>query len=168
MTYETIFEQTNHSNPFLQIIPLIFFILIGLGITYYVKKYVKKVSVYRQGLIFFGYLLGGFSTILIIISLIITPAMIREHMEFNRMIENKTYTVIEGLVENFIPADENNHFESFSVNGVIFRYSDYVIVSGFHQTTKNHGLINKNGLKVRIGYTKKDGENLILKLELAK
>lgn len=85
------------------------------------------------------------------------------------MIKDKSYMVVKGLIENFSPSNNNGtHFESFSVNGVIFRYSDYSIVDGFHQTSKNNGPINNNGQQVRIGYTNKDDQNLILKLEILK
>jgi hypothetical protein len=77
--------------------------------------------------------------------------------------------LLRGVIKNFLPANNNgNHFESFSINGVIFRYSGHVIVDGFHQTSENNGPINKNGQQVRIGYTTKDNENLILKLEILK
>ncbi len=169
MNYENIFEQTNLGNPFIKLIPLLGFALFGIGIIYFVKKYFKTYSLPRQGLLFFGYLVSGFSVILIIFSIIKTPSMIRENRDFNKMIENKSYKVVEGLVENFLPANSNgDHFESFSVNGVIFKYSDFVIVDGFHQTSKNNGPINKNGVQVRIGYTFSDDENIILKLEISK
>jgi hypothetical protein len=169
MNYETIFEQTKHGNLFLSFIPLLGFALIGIGIIYSEKKYYKTFSAVRQGLLFFGYLFGGFAIILLIISLIKTPSLIRENRDFNKMIENKSYKVVEGLIEDFSPPNSNGtHFESFSVNGIIFKYSDYSIVDGFHQTSKNNGPINKNGQQVRIGYTNKDDENLILKLEILK
>ena len=169
MNYETIFEYTNYGNPLLKLIPLLGFAMIGIGIIYSVKKYFKTFSVFRQGLLFFGYTFGGFAIILLIISLIKTPSLIKENRDFNKMIENKSYNVVEGLIEDFSPPNSNGtHFESFSVNGIIFKYSDYSIVDGFHQTSKNNGPINKNGQQVRIGYMNKDDENLILKLEILK
>lgn len=85
------------------------------------------------------------------------------------MIDNKTYMVVEGKIENFKPAQQSpNHFESFTVNGIKFRYSDFVIIDGFHKTSRNNGPIIKNGQYVRIGYAKIDDKNVILKLEKEK
>ncbi len=84
------------------------------------------------------------------------------------MILNETYLTLEGLTEDFeAPQEGSNHFESFTVNGVKFRYSDYFITKGYHTTSKKGGPIDRNGLMVRIGYTHIDGENVILKLEIS-
>jgi hypothetical protein len=96
MNYETIYEQTNQVNPFVQLMPLMGFALIGIGIIYSVKKYIKTFSTVRQSLLFLGYLFGGLATILMIIYLVKTPSLIRENRDFNKMIENKSYEVVEG------------------------------------------------------------------------
>ena len=72
------------------------------------------------------------------------------------------YQTVEGKVSNFVPAPfEGHRDESFDVNGIHFAYSDYVIISGFHQTASHGGPIRR-GLPVRIAY--RDGE--IIKLEV--
>jgi hypothetical protein len=72
------------------------------------------------------------------------------------------YSVVEGTVANFRPMPYSGHQdESFSVDGVQFSYSDYVIVPCFNNTASHGGPI-REGLGVRIAYS----DNCILKLEV--
>jgi len=77
--------------------------------------------------------------------------------------------VVEGVVENFRPAPPGGHVnESFSVNGVQFAYSDYMITGGFRQTASHGGPI-RAGLHVRVHYVRDSSPyvgNLIVKLEI--
>jgi hypothetical protein len=69
---------------------------------------------------------------------------------------------VEGPVENFVPMPYTGHaMESFTVKGVPFSYSDYVVTSGFNNTASHGGPI-RSGLYVRIWYLGND----ILKLEI--
>ena len=61
--------------------------------------------------------------------------------------------------------DGGHKMETFSVDGVKFEYSDYLITKGFHQTSQRGGPITGNGQKVRISYTTIDNLNIILKIE---
>jgi hypothetical protein len=71
--------------------------------------------------------------------------------------------VTEGIVENFIPMPYSGHSkESFTVNGVKFSYSDYIITPGFNNTASHGGPI-KSDLQVRIWHA----GNRIAKLEIA-
>jgi|SRR5215471_10583665 len=73
------------------------------------------------------------------------------------------YSIAEGTVANFHPMPYSGHQnETFSVNGVEFSYSDYVLVPCFNNTT-SHGGPMRDGLRVRIAYS----GNCILKLEVA-
>lgn len=70
--------------------------------------------------------------------------------------------VVEGRVEYFTPMPyEGKALESFSVRGVKFEYSDFVLTSGFNNTASHGGPIQE-GLQVRIHYV----DNIILKLEI--
>jgi hypothetical protein len=81
-----------------------------------------------------------------------------------RALGSGDYQTVEGKVSNFMPAPfEGHRDESFEVDGVRFAYSDYVIISGFHQTASHGGPI-REGLPVRIAY--RDGE--IIKLEVGR
>src|SRR5947208_38201 len=61
-------------------------------------------------------------------------------------------SVVEGTVTDFHAMPANGHgIESFLVGGKRFQYSDYIITSGFHQTTSHGGPV-RDGLRLRIHY----------------
>jgi len=69
----------------------------------------------------------------------------------------------EGTVTNFHPMPYSGHqSETFSVNGMQFSYSDYVLIPCFNNTSSHGGPI-REGLRVRIAYS----GNCILKLEVS-
>jgi hypothetical protein len=73
------------------------------------------------------------------------------------------YSTVEGTVTNFHPMPYSGHQnETFSVNGMQFSYSDYVLVPCFNNTSSHGGPIHE-GLRVRIAYS----GNCILKLEVS-
>jgi hypothetical protein len=75
---------------------------------------------------------------------------------------NGTAPVVEGIVTGFTPMPVTGHaMERFCVSGQCFEYSDYVINSGFNNTSSHGGPI-REGLPVRITYL----DNTILKLEI--
>jgi hypothetical protein len=169
MNYITIYEHTVMGSQITNLLPLIFFFIIGVIVVFSVKRYYKTFSLFRQVILFIGYVFGAFSFIFLVVLLIKAPGIIKDKGELKKMIENNSFLIVEGVVENFVPPEVGySHFECFTVNSVSFKYSDYNIVDGFHQTSKNNGPINKNGQQVRIGYTTVDKENLILKLEIMK
>lgn len=75
--------------------------------------------------------------------------------------------VVDGPVENFHPMPASGHdLESFTVSGVHFAYSDYVVTAGFNQTSSHGGPI-REGLLVRISYRGSTADEEIVKLEIA-
>ena len=75
--------------------------------------------------------------------------------------------VVEGPVEDFHPMPASGHdLESFTVSGVHFAYSDYVVTAGFNQTSSHGGPI-REGLLVRISYRGSLSDAEIVKLEIA-
>jgi hypothetical protein len=77
--------------------------------------------------------------------------------------KNGNVHVAEGLVTNFRPMPVTGHaMERFCVSGVCFEYSDYVVTSGFNNTSSHGGPI-REGLPVRVTYV----GNTIVKLEVA-
>jgi hypothetical protein len=73
------------------------------------------------------------------------------------------YSTVEGTVTNFHPMPYSGHpNETFSVNGMQFSYSDYVLIPCFNNTSSHGGPIHE-GLRVRIAYS----GNCILKLEVS-
>ena len=79
-----------------------------------------------------------------------------------------TYRVVEGPIEDFkaMPPTEKGR-ETFRVRGVEFSVSDFEMTSGFHTTSYRKGPI-RQGLDVRITYFPYKGQNLILRLEVAR
>jgi hypothetical protein len=74
------------------------------------------------------------------------------------------YSTVEGTVTNFHPMPYSGHKEeTFSVNGVQFSYSDYVLIPCFNNTASHGGPIHE-WLRVRIAYS----GNCILKLEVSR
>jgi len=77
--------------------------------------------------------------------------------------ENRCRTV-EGPVEGFVPMPYGGHaVESFSVAGISFRYSDFIITGGFNNTSSHGGPITGDSY-VRICYN--PSNNVILRLEI--
>ncbi len=76
--------------------------------------------------------------------------------------ENGHYSIAEGYVADFHPMPfEGHQDECFTVQGVRFCYSDYMLVCGFNNTSSHGGPV-RSGLPVRVTYA---GEN-IFKLEI--
>lgn len=78
-------------------------------------------------------------------------------------LKNGHVQVVQGLVTDFQPMPAAGHsMEQFCVSGACFKYSDYVVTSGFNNTSSHGGPI-RQGLPVRVTYV----GNSILKLEVA-
>jgi len=61
---------------------------------------------------------------------------------------------VEGEISNFVPMPYSGHaYESFTVNGLSFSYSDYAITGCFNETKSHGGAIKENGQRVKIAYT---------------
>lgn len=169
MDYITIYELSYNGTKLIHIVPLLIFTFLGIGLIYYLKRSIKEFTFSRQFFIFFGYLLGGIPCLMLILTIIKTPSIIKEEKELKEILETKKYNVIEGVVKDyFVREVANQIFESFTINGVKFEYSDNIIIDGFHQTAKNGGPIDRNGLRVRVSYITKNNKNTILKLEMNK
>jgi hypothetical protein len=72
--------------------------------------------------------------------------------------------VVEGPIENFVQMPFSGHVkESFSIRGVPFEYSDFILTDGFNNTSSHGGPI-KSDSYVRICYD--PAGNVILRLEI--
>jgi hypothetical protein len=167
--YQTLFEYEISGSVLINLIVIVIFLLAGLAVVYYAKKIIKNYSFYRQIILFFGYIFSGMATLFLIIAIVKAPQIISDERYFRNPIETKNYSIVEGVTESFSPMPENGHGnESFIVNGIRFEYSDYNVIKGYHQTSRNKGLITRNGQMVRISYFTIDNENLIQKIEIKK
>lgn len=97
-------------------------------------------------------------------TLLIFSTTLLEWWSGRRALRLGTASVVEGLIEDFVPMPYDGHAEEeISVKGVRFRYSDYHISSAF-KNTSSHGGPLRAGLHVRIHYK----GNAILRLEVEK
>lgn len=169
MDYTTFYEFTPRSSNLFHLIGILLFVLAGFGFAFYTKRSDREFSLFRRLKIFFGYLIGGIALIMFLLSVIKIPKIISYERELNEIIDNQNFLIVQGEIENFSHRNVNGQtFESFTVQGEKFEYSDYIVIDGFHQTSENNGPIRGNGQQVRISYKVSDNENLIMKLEIKK
>lgn len=78
-----------------------------------------------------------------------------------------TLKAVEGKVEKFVPMPYTGHAtEHFCVRDACFAYSDYLVTTGFNNTSSHGGPIHA-GLPVRVTYLDGGGRgNIIVKLEV--
>jgi hypothetical protein len=136
------------------IIPgVLFIVLSSLIFLLYIKKSKNK-SKFISRMIIFSI---GFSFLWTAIA---SKSLIGNYLFFRNILLNKEYLEVEGYVENFNPMPYEGHqLESFKVKGITFKYSDFVVSSGFNNT-KSHGGPIDEGKYVKIDYY----NNTILKL----
>lgn len=97
-----------------------------------------------------------------------STALALSYSGYRDALASGAYQVAEGYVTDFVPMPYSGHAkESFSVDGVHFTYSDYVVTTAFNQT-RSHGGPIRDGLAVRIAYLRSGDTNAILRLEVDK
>jgi len=134
--------------------PLLFF-AVGVGI---VRGWIQFQT--KQPSKLMGYFFIFFS--LVIEALVIWNST-RVNADLEGALRNGHYQVIEGPVDNFEPMNDwGNKHESFSVRGVYFRYSDFIVDQCFNDSSTHGGPI-RAGLLVRVSYV----DRCILRLEVA-
>jgi hypothetical protein len=86
------------------------------------------------------------------------------YLRHRALAEANACNITEGPVRNFVPLPSNRHgFESFTVQGIPFRYSYYGFTDSFNDTSTHGGPIGPNSY-VRICYD--TSGNAILRLEI--
>lgn len=169
MDYQTIYEYSFGMSKLYNIIPLLFLSLASLVSLIFIKKHFKTYSFNRQLILLFIYLIGGITLIMTIVMALNFPNIYKYEKQLKEIITTQKYLVIEGEVENYKTRETNGQvFESFTMEGVIFEYSDFIEIDGFHQTANNYGPISSNGQHFKISYITKEGRNVILKIEVKK
>jgi hypothetical protein len=156
--YTVVFDVlTNGARAFWFPVPGLFFIVIGLLLPRFIKS-----GIFRSP----PWMRSWFPTVFLVFAILwtligFTSIGVRYLNDLNAMKSGKV-GYVEGQVESFVPMPYTGHaMESFTVKGIPFSYSDYVVTPGFNNTTSHGGPI-RNGLYVRIWYL----QNEILKLEI--
>ncbi len=165
MNYRVVYDVTETSPEWWFLAPGVLFMAIGLLLW----RFRERLPVWhgpfrtRPGLRkFFALFVLGFSTLWTAIASI---SVFGSHSIAVRAMQDGSVGVVEGPVENFHPMPYGGHdSERFTVKGVRFAYSDYVVSPGFNQTSSHGGPI-REGLPVRIHFDRVD--NAILKLEVS-
>ena|SRR5688500_4731556 len=100
--------------------------------------------------------LKGFAIFMLIFASLWTSVsayfITRDYLSLISVMDEKRYSEVEGYVENFDPMPSTGHkYESFTVKGVKFQYSDFVVTPGFRNAKSKGGPID-SGKYVRIRY----------------
>lgn len=105
----------------------------------------------------------GFSVVWTVIASI---GVLGSHFAAKRTLSRGGAAVVEGIVQDFHPMPYAGHdTERFTVSGVRFAYSDYIVGPGFNNTSSHGGPI-REGVAVRIHYSGSREHATILKLEI--
>lgn len=162
MTYSTVFSvadwpPTNWTDPGFGLI----FVALGVAIAFAPGFFATFARRSRAGTRWLGWsfvLFGCVWTAAVGFAVFGPASSLARELAANR------FQTVEGRVAHFIPAPAEGHaLESFDVNGVEFAYSDYILEGGFNRTASHGGPI-REGLPVRIAYTR----GLILRLEVGR
>jgi hypothetical protein len=136
------------------------FILVGalmLRFYQYLPTWPIKSVRFRKG---FAIACLGFSIAWTLVAFFTTYSQYRSLIT---ALETGACQTAEGVVTDFVPmASSGQSYESFTVAGKTFKYSDYFVTAGFNNT-QSHGGPIRGGLKVRIAHV----DNVIIKLEVA-
>jgi len=135
------------------------FIVIGIGVVAFRKSLPGWWRGHPRASNVFAFSFLGFAIVWTLTSFIST------YGQYSRMVDaarTGRVDVVEGNVTDFKPMPASGHaMERFCVRGKCFEYSDFVVTSGFNNTSSHGGPI-REGIPVRVTYTGKD----IVKLEV--
>lgn len=82
---------------------------------------------------------------------------INEQLQYREMLKTGNVETVEGYVEKYHPMPKEGHdSEFFEINGIVFEYSDYEIVNGYHKSASHGGVITHNGQHLLIKYVVED------------
>lgn len=108
----------------------------------------------------FPFLFFGFATVLTLVTFGFTFS---QYWSMKSAMRDPRFSTVEGTVSQFPPMPYTGHaLERFCVQDTCFEYSDYVVTSGFNNTT-SHGGPTRDGLRVRIAHVRRK----IIRLEVA-
>ena len=115
----------------------------------------KSSRCYRTRKAKIGAAAGVIATLwLLLAAALAIPDQIRMYQATVGAYHRGEYQIAEGYVEKFHPMPWSGHdTERFTVDGVEFKYSDYMGQFGYHNARSLGGVITGNGQHLRIGYT---------------
>jgi hypothetical protein len=132
------------------------FVALGVAFVRYPDRWPAPRTVVRT----FGFYWLGFS---ILLTLFAFGATFSEYWSLRSAIRDGTVSVVDGPVSQFEPMPYAGHaMERFCVRNICFEYSNYVVTSGFNNTSSHGGPI-REGLLVRVSYVR----GKIVRLEVA-
>lgn len=165
MQYKVIYDIRQDLGPWW--FPVIGFIVTGIALIMFLalkrKQMPPRLGQSRNQAVVLSIVIFVFSLCVSTSSL---AFLYSQHQYYQDVMEHGDALIVEGVVENYKPMSNDRGaseglFESFTVNGVLFQYSDYIIKPGFRNSALLGGPI-KAGLKVRIFYF----QDIILRLEI--
>ncbi|SRR6266404_5793782 len=153
--YHTVFQISRTGGGMAEffVVPLLF-LLVGVGL---VRGWIQFQNKHSKVAGYFFICFSVFIEILVIWNAFKVQGSLTDALTTGR------YHVVEGFVQNFEPMNDwKNKHESFTVHGVRFTYSDFIVDQCFNNSSTHGGPI-RAGLLVRVSYV----GDCILRLEVA-
>jgi hypothetical protein len=153
MEYIEYFNLLNTGfKDFIDVIPGIIFMVIGIAGLVLVIKFRNKLTVaffhWKLLLIFFSV----WTVFTIFWTALVLPSTLGEYLTLRNVLISNEFKTVEGIVSNFHPMPYEGHEEeTFTVQGIRFSYSDYIATNAFNNT-KSHGGPIDEGKAVKIDY----------------
>jgi hypothetical protein len=108
----------------------------------------------------FPFVYFGFATLW---TIVVVGSTLKEYLSLTSALRDGRVSIVEGVVSHFKPMPYTGHaMERFCVQDTCFAYSDFVVTSGFNNTSSHGGPI-REGLRVRIAHV----SGTIVRLEVA-
>jgi hypothetical protein len=152
--YETVFDVRQsfpESVPFVLVMGLVF---AGFGVLLLRSGAVRR------------WLALTWITVCAVLFMLLATVGIDQWLTYRSMLRTGACAVVEGEIREFDPMPYSGHkLESFTVQGVRFSYSDYVLSPAFNRSRSHGGLLHE-GLQVRIAYVSGESDHPILKLDI--
>lgn len=153
MPFHTVYVVTRDGFGLSSIGSIIFIAIVAL-VVFRQRKNEVSGSLALVGLVFIG-LIGS----------LVVMTTVDDYVENSYAYLRGHYSVVEGTVENFhpLPPGKGDFYETFSVRGTRFSYTDFQGGSECFNRSSTFGGPIRQGLYVRIAHR----DNCILKLEIA-
>ena len=147
--YEAKFEPD--AIPLL--VPLFFFASLIVFLVFVKKKREKPTSRGARIGIKVGMIVSGIMALqMLLVTALLTVDRVCMYQATIGAYQRGEYQTVEGYVTEFGPGRART-YETFTIDGVCFEYSDYVVQFGYHNVKSLGGVITGDGQHLKIGYT---------------